>query len=193
MSWCAHFIYASSNASFFPVAPTYRFSSFGVDGARHLMDRIVACRTERTFETGANGARRLRGQGNRERSEHGFKRPLGAPRIGSVQMRRFVWLVAECLEASRPVKSPDCHFGIFICVELSLKPRICNGGASCKKIGSNQRAVTLTTWLNSPHLPQSTTTTWLNETLAARLMIVHSCGLVMTKWNVVSAFDLVSP
>jgi len=36
-------------------------------------------RTERTFETGANGASRLRGQGNRARSEHGFKRPLGAP------------------------------------------------------------------------------------------------------------------
>ena len=36
-------------------------------------------RTERTFETGANGASRLRGEGNRERSEHGFKRPLGAP------------------------------------------------------------------------------------------------------------------
>jgi hypothetical protein len=39
-------------------------------------------RTERTFETGANGASRLWGQGNREWSEHGFKRPLGAPPYG---------------------------------------------------------------------------------------------------------------
>ena len=40
---------------------------------------FVRFRTERTIETGANEARGLRGGGNRERSEHGFNRPLGAP------------------------------------------------------------------------------------------------------------------
>jgi hypothetical protein len=33
-------------------------------------------------------------------------------------MRRFVCPVAECLEASRPVKEPNSHVGIFIHVEL---------------------------------------------------------------------------
>jgi hypothetical protein len=41
-------------------------------------------------------------------------------RIGSVLMRRFVWPVAEYLEASRPVKAPDSHVGAFICVELPI-------------------------------------------------------------------------
>jgi hypothetical protein len=91
VSICPASINASSNASFFLVARTYGFSSFGVDGARHLKDWIVACRTERTFETRANGASRLRGQGNRERSEHGFKRPLGAPPY------RFGFDAAICL------------------------------------------------------------------------------------------------
>ena len=49
------------------------------------------CRTERTFETGANEASRLGGGGNRERSEHGFKRPLGAPPY------RFGFDAAICL------------------------------------------------------------------------------------------------
>jgi hypothetical protein len=62
-----------------PERIVFRLLVLMVDGARHVTDRIVACRTERTFETGANGARRLGGAGNRERSEHGFKRPLGAP------------------------------------------------------------------------------------------------------------------
>ena len=30
-------------------------------------------------------------------------------RIGSVKMWRFVWPVAECLEASRPVKAPNIN------------------------------------------------------------------------------------
>jgi hypothetical protein len=38
-------------------------------------------------------------------------------RIGSVLLWRFVWPVAECVEASRPVKAPGSHVGIFICVE----------------------------------------------------------------------------
>jgi hypothetical protein len=32
-------------------------------------------------------------------------------------MWRFVWTVAEYLEASRPVKEPDFQGDIFICVE----------------------------------------------------------------------------
>jgi hypothetical protein len=35
-------------------------------------------------------------------------------------MWRFVWPVAEFLEASRPVKAPDSHDGVFICVELPI-------------------------------------------------------------------------
>ena len=44
----------------------------------------------------------------------GFKRPLGAPPYRFGLMRRFVWPVAECLEASRPVKAPNCHNDIAI-------------------------------------------------------------------------------
>jgi hypothetical protein len=112
VSACQASFYASSNASFFLVARTYCLSAFGIDGARHVPDRIVACRTERTFETGANGARRLEGvratvSGVSMVSNVRWVRR----RIGSVKMRRFVWPVAESLEASRPVKAPDSHVG----------------------------------------------------------------------------------
>jgi hypothetical protein len=36
-------------------------------------------------------------------------------------MWRFVWPVAECLEASRPVKAPDSNAGIFICAEWTYR------------------------------------------------------------------------
>jgi hypothetical protein len=39
-------------------------------------------------------------------------------RMGSAKMRRFVWPVAEYLEASRPVKAPESLVGTFTCVEL---------------------------------------------------------------------------
>jgi hypothetical protein len=45
-------------------------------------------------------------------------------RIGSAKVRRFVWPVAEYLEASRPVKAPDAQVDSFICVEL---PSALNG------------------------------------------------------------------
>jgi hypothetical protein len=48
------------------------------------------------------------GRGGTERGVNPVsKPPPDAPPVGSAKMRRFVWPLAECLEASRPVKSRD--------------------------------------------------------------------------------------